>query len=320
MKALRAFAIVLLVCACEPRSITFGTPTPTGAGATAAAGSPSSSASPTAKPTLRPLPTASPVSRLLSYERGGDVGQPSLQMLLLADGRVISLQQSGELFERRLTPSGTASLLLRAIETGYFEKDAMYGRVPRAGANPPAHGATVMYFIVVNGAREVRVAAIPSGQPDDNLYEPSPARDKITAFARGLEDLSSLPASAWAEASWHNYASSYQRLFVLPQPSVSVAGSEPDVETVWPFTPAPDVLGEPVTGPTPWRCAMLIGDDAFTLGSALARANAIPAYTGGLPMITASLAWRAGNGALRIQMSPLYPHETPTCAGALAPI
>jgi hypothetical protein len=65
---------------------------------------------------------------------------------------------------------------------------------------------------------------------------------------------------------------------------------------------------------------MLAGEDAFALGAALARANAIPAYTDGLPMITASLAWRAGNGALRIQMSPLFPHEAPTCAGAQIPI
>ena len=320
MKVLRAFAIVLLVCACDSRSITFQTPTPTGAGTTASSGSPSSSTRPTPKPTLRPLLAASPVSRLLSYERGGDVGQPSLQLLLLADGRVISLQATGELFERRLTPSGTASLLLQVIQTGYFEKDAMYGRKPLPGSNPPAHGSTVMYFIVANGSREVRVAAIPSGQPDDNLYEPSPARDKITALARGLEDLSSLPASAWAETAWHNYSSSYHRLFVLPQPSVSVAGSEPDVETVWPFTPTPDSIGESLSGPTPWRCAMLAGEDAFALGAALARANLIPAYTDGLPMITASLAWRAGNGALRMQMSPLFPHEAPTCAGAQVPI
>lgn len=320
MKVLRAFAIVLLVCACEPRSITFQTPTPTGAGPTVAAGSPSSSARPTAKPTLRPLLTASPVSRLLSYERGGDVGHPTLQLLLLADGRVISLQASGELFERRLTPSGTASLLLQVLQTGYFETDATYGRVPLPGSNPPAHGVTVLYFIVANGAREVRVAAIPSGQPDDNLYEPSPARDKITALARSLEDISSLPASAWAETSWHNYAASHQRLFVLPQPNVPVASSEPDAETVWPYTPAPDLVGESITGAAPWRCAIVSGEDAFVIGSALARANAIPAYTDGLPLITASLAWRAGSGTLRLQMSPLFPHESPTCAGAQPPI
>jgi hypothetical protein len=319
VNVLRALAIVLLVCACEARQITFKTPTPTGA-ETTAAGSPTSTPRATAKATLRPLLAASPVSRLLSYQRGGDVGQPTLQLLLLADGRVISLQASGELFERRLTPSGTASLLLQVIQTGYFEKDAMYGRVPLPGSNPPAHGATVMYFIVANGAREVRVAAIPSGQPDDNLYEPSPARDKITALARGLEDLSSLPASAWAEASWHNYSSSYHRLFVLPQPSVSVAGSEPDAETVWPYTPAPDAIGESVTGAAPWRCVIVSGEDAFVIGSALASANAIPAYSGGLPLITASLAWRAGSGALRLQMSPLFPHESPTCAGVPPPL
>ena len=317
--------LVVPLLACEPRVIVSRSPTPQSGGPSAApsgAASPSGSARPTPKPTLGPLTTQSPVSRLLSYERGGDIGHPSLQLLLLADGRVIALQASGQLFERKLTASGTASLLLRAIETGYFERDASYIREPRPGTTPSAQGATFLIFLVANGNREVRVAAVPSGQPDDNLYEPSPARDKITAFARSLEDLSWLPANAWSDTTWHSYSSPFHRLFILPQPSVAVPGGEPDVEAAWPFTPPPDVVTEPFVTPataTAWRCAIVNSIDANTIGRSFASARAIPAYADSLPVISGSLAWRAQSGAMRFQMGPLFPHEPAVCRGAAPP-
>ena len=209
MRAIGTLAIVLLVCACEPRTITLQSPTPTGsAGTTFPSGSPTATPVPTPKPALRPLPTAATVSRLLSYERGGDIGVPSLR------------------------------LLLQAIQTGYFEKDATYAREPLPGSTPPAHGTTFINFVVQNGGRDVHVSTIPTGQPDDNLYQPSPARDKISSLARSFEDLSTLlPSSAWADSAPTNYSAQFHRLFVAPQP-VPAPPSAPDAETVWPFTPA----------------------------------------------------------------------------------
>src|SRR5258705_527481 len=170
MKALWALAVVLLVCACEPRSITFQSPSPTrSAGATSASASPTATPVPTPKPTLRPLPTAATVSRLMSYERGGDIGVPSLRLLLLADGRVITEETNGQLFYRRLTANGTASLLLQAIQTGYFEKDATYSREPLPGSTPPAHGTTFINFVVQNGGRDIPVSTDPTGQPHDHV-------------------------------------------------------------------------------------------------------------------------------------------------------
>lgn len=320
MNALRAVAVVLLVCACEPRSITFQSPTPTGsAGATTASGSPTATPVPTPKPTLRPLPTAATVSRLMSYERGGDIGVPSLRLLLLADGRVITEETNGQLFYRRLTATGTASLLLQAIQTGYFEKDATYAREPLPGSTPPAHGTTFINFVVQNGGRDVHVSTIPTGQPDDNLYQPSPARDKISALARSFEDLSTLlPASAWADSVPTNYAAQFHRLFVSPQP-VPAPPYAPDAEAVWPFTPALDLFGEPLTsavGFTNLRCGIVGLADALSIGDALARARAISTYTGALRVVTASLASRATSGSVRVQMNPLLPNEAPTCVGS----
>jgi hypothetical protein len=316
VKALRAVVIVLLVCACEPRSISFQSPTPTGsAAATAASESPTATPVPTPKRTLRPLPTAATVSRLLSYERGGDIGVPSLRLLLLADGRVITEEPNGQLFSRRLTPNGTASLLLQAIQTGYFEKDATYGREPLPGSTPPAHGTTVIIFVVANGAREVHVSTIPSGQPDDNLYQPSPARDKISALARSLEDLSWLPASAWVDATPTSYSAQYHQLMLLPSPFPAV-GTQPDIDGVWPFTPDPDVLGEPLVRATPWRCAVITFEDAGLIGDALARARAIPAFSSNMRIVTVSLAWKAKGGSMGLQMHALLPHEPANCANA----
>ena len=321
MRALLAVAAVLALCGCEPRSISFQSPNPTGTASATAAGSasPSGSAGPTAKPTLRPLPTAATVSRLLSYERGGDIGQPTLRLLLLADGRVISEEPNGQLFHRRLTSSAAASLLLQAIQTGYFEKDAQYPREPLPGSTPPAHGATFISFVVDNGGREVRVSTIPTGQPDDNLYQPSAARDKISALARSFEDLSWLPAGAWADSVPTSYSSRHYRLFVLPQPSVPAPASAPDTDTTWPFTPTLETFGDALTtgtGVTPLRCGIVTFEDAAMLGDALVRARAVSSYASNLRTVTASLASRASGGSLMLQLTPVLPHEAPGCAGS----
>jgi hypothetical protein len=324
VRGLLAVAVVLALCACEPRSISFQSPTPTGAASATGSGSasPSGSARPTAKPTIQPLPAFAPVARLLSYERGGDIGRPTLRLLLLADGRVITEEPNGQLFYRRLTPSGATSLLLQAIQTGYFEKDTIYAREPLPGSTPPAHGSTFITFVVDNGGREVQVSTTPTGQPDDNLYQPSTARDKLSALARSFEDLSWLAASAWAESVPTNYSARYHRLFVLPQPNVAAPPSTPDADTLWPFTPALEVFGDVLvagTTVTPMRCAVVSFEDASLIGNALARGRAIPSYTGALRAITASLASRATNGSLTLQMGPLLPHEKPTCTGAQPP-
>ena len=313
--------LLSLICGCAPQTITFERPSPTGTAASTAAGSgsPSASARPTAKPTLRPLPTAATVSRLLSYERGGDIGRPALRLLLLADGRVISEEPNGQLFYRRLTPSGAASLLLQAIQTGYFDKDAVYAREALPGSTPPAHGSTFITFVVDNGGRDIQVSTIPTGQPDDNLYKPSTARDKLSALALAFEDLSTLPSSAWVDSVPTNYSAQYFRLFVVLQPNIAPLPPAPDAEMIWPFTPAVEVVGEPLVNPTtvmPIRCAIVGFEDAFLIGDALARSRAIPSYTASLRTIATSLGSRANNGSLTLQLSPLLPHEKPICAGA----
>jgi hypothetical protein len=314
------FAIAFSLSGCEPRSITFKSPDPTSATTPTAAGSasPSGSARPTAKPTLRPLPTAAPVARLLSYERGGDIGRPSLRLLLLADGRVISEEPNGQLFYRRLTPSGAASLLLQALQTGYFDKDAVYARETLPGSTPPAHGSTFITFVVDNAGRDVQVSTIPTGQPDDNLYKQSAARDKLTALALGFEDLANLPSSAWADSVPTNYSAQFFRLFVVSQPNIAPLPPVPDAETTWPFAPAIELVGEPLVNATtviPVRCAIVGFEDAFLIGDALARARAIPSYTGSVRTITTSLGSHANSGSLTLQLTPLLPYEKPTCAG-----
>ncbi len=325
---MRWLALVLLLplLACEPRVIVTRTPSPSGVlpSASGAAGSPSSTPRATpAKVALQPVPNVSPAARLISYERGGDIGQPSLRFLLTDDGRVITEGSTGDLVQRKLTPSGAATMVLQAIQTGLFERDADYVRTPKPGTTPSASGATVLILAVANGTRVVRVSVVPTGQPDDEQYETSVARAKLTALARGYEDLAWVPANNWAEAGPQPYQAGSHRLFVLPQPNVASVGGSPDADAIWPFLIPIDEVGGPVGGNVAgasWRCAVLVDGDARMLGGSLERAAIIARY-GSAPRVAAGpLAWRAGTGTIRLELSPLLPHEPATCAGAPPPI
>jgi hypothetical protein len=310
--------------ACEPRVIVPRTAAPPGGTASpAGAASPSASARETpTKLVLSPVPRFTPASRLVSYERGGDIGQPSLRFLLTGDGRVITEDTGGDLVQRKLTPSAAATMVLQAIQTGLFERDADFGRAPLPGTTPPAHGTTVLIFVVANGTRDVRVSVVPTGQPDDELYQKSAERDKLTALARGYEDLSWVAANQWAESRPQPYQPSLHRLFVLPLPNAP-AGGAPDADAVWPFRTPIEGIGELTAGGASggtWRCAVLVDIDALTLGDSLARGGAITRYGWGSPIATAVLAWRGGGGTVRLQLTPLFPHEPATCAGATPPL
>ncbi|HEV8669260.1 MAG TPA: hypothetical protein VGS01_00845 [Candidatus Limnocylindria bacterium] len=317
--------LVTSLVACEPRVIVTRTPAAQSGGPSASGGaSPTARASATpAKLALRQIPNVTTPSRLVSYERGGDIGQPTLRFLVTDDGRVITEETSGDLVQRKLTPSGSASMVLQAIQTGLFQRDADFGRAPLPGTTPPARGTTVLIFVVANGTRDVRVSVVPTGQPDDELYQRSPERDKLTALARGYEDLAWVPASSWAEATPRPYQAAVHRIFVLAQPGAAPAAGSPDADALWPFLTPIDGIGEVVTGGSatlPWRCAVLVDDDARALGDALARGRAISRYESGTRMATATLGWRGGTGTVRLQLSPLLPHEPATCAGAAPPI
>lgn len=315
--------LLLPLLACESRVIVSRTQSPQISASPSAPGSASPSSTPRATPAkvaLLPVPNVSPAARLLSYERGGDIGQPSLRFLLTDDGRVITEEAGGDLVQRKLTPSGTAAMVLQAIQTGFFERDANLGRTALPGTTPPAQGTTVLILVVANGSREVRVTLVPTGQPDDEQYERSATRDKLTALARGYEDLSWVQTSHWAQATAQPYQPAFHRLFVMPQPNVAPAGGAPEADAVWPFLTPIEVVGGPVGGGASWRCAVLVDGDALALGDALARGGAISRYGWGSHVATAALAWRGGGGTLRLQINPLLPHEPATCAGVPPPL
>lgn len=319
---IRWLALVLIVplLACESRVIVTRTPSTQTAAASASI-APSATASPTrAKVALRPVTGITPATRLLSYERASDIPRIFLQFVLTDDGRVITVDASGEFMQRRLTPNGTAAMVLQAIETGLFDRDASHGRVLLPGPPPLGRGATIFIVFVANGPREIRVSFEPTGQPDDSMYEPSVTREKLTALVRGYEDLSWVPASRWAESRPQPYQPATHRLFLQIEPNANPLRSPADAESVWPFLTAIESVGVLVSGPAaPWRCAVLIDDDARALAEALTRAGAITRYGPGSPSAQTDLTWR-GTGTLRLQISPLLPHEPVTCAGAPTPL
>jgi len=321
---MRWLALVLIVSllACEPRVIVTRTPSPqTGSPAASSAPSPSATANPSpTKSALRPVTGISPATRLLSYQRVSDIPvDPTLRFVLTDDGRVITADSPDYLVQRKLTPSGAAAMVLQAIETGLFQRDAQYARELLPGRTLPARGVTVLVLIIANGPREVRVSFEPTGQPDDELFQPSATRDKLTALARGYEDLSWVPANHWVDSRPQPYQPAAHRLFVLAEPNVPPAGRPSDADAIWPFLTPIDTVGEPMGG-TSWRCAVLVDEDALALGDALTRAGEIsPPYRWGSALATAALAWR-GTGSVRLQISPLLPHEAASCAGAPPPL
>ncbi len=319
MRWLVLLAVIALV-ACEPRVIVVGTGSPQvqpTATATGASASPTASTAPP-KIALRPIPSVTPPSRLLSSEQASDIPvTPLLRFLLTNDGRVITLDASNQLVQRRLTPTGTATLLLQAIQTGFFDKDASYPRVPVPGTTPPGRGPTFLIVTVANAGREVRVSFEPTGQPDDEQYQKSTTREKLTALARGYEDLSWIPGELWSESRPQLYQPAFQRLFVLAEPNLRPVpgGTSPDVDAIWPYLVPVDAMGAPMTG-TLWRCAVLLDEDARVLGDALTRAAAARRDRSS---ITAALAWGA-SGSVRLALTPLMPHESATCDGAAPPL
>lgn len=320
MKWLAIIATIALL-ACEPRVIVTRTGSPQvqpTATATSSAPSPAASTAPP-KIALRPIPSVTPAARLLSSEQASDIPvAPRLRFLLTDDGRVITQGSGGQLFQRKLTPTGAATLVLQAIQTGLFDKDASYPRVPVPGPTPPARGPVFLILVVANAGREVRVSFEPTGQPDDEQYQKSTTRERLTALARGYEDLSSVPANHWADSGpAQPYQPAFQRVFILADPNlppVPPPGTQPDADTIWPFLTPIDALGAPMAG-TLWRCAVVIGDDAQILTDAVTHMGFVRRDG---PSVTAALAWRA-NGSVRLAVTPLLPHEPATCAGAAPP-
>jgi hypothetical protein len=315
---MRWLAVVLVVplLACEPRVIVTRTPT-TQTATPSASSAPSASATPTPVPTkvaLVPVPSESPATRLVSYERISDIPvAPAIRFVLTDDGRVITEDSAGYLVQRKLTPSGAAAMVLQAIETGLFARDAQYPRELLPGRTLPARGVIVFVITVANGPRHVRVSFEPSGQPDDELFQPSATRDKLTALAHRYEDLSWVPASHWAETGSQGYQPAFHRLFVLTQPGVAAPPGTPlDADKIWPFVTTVDTIGEPLGG-SQWRCAVLVDEDA----RALSRAAILPGYGPGSAVGDTTLA--RGSGSVRLQIRPLWPHQPATCAGATAP-
>ncbi|HEY6204055.1 MAG TPA: hypothetical protein VI056_13570 [Candidatus Limnocylindria bacterium] len=313
-------ALVLAFVACEPRVVVTRSGSPQVQPAATASGATPSASGKTAPPkiALRPIPSVTPPSRLLSSEQASDIPvTPLLRFLMTDDGRVITQDASGQLLQRKLTPTGTATMLLQAIQTGLFDKDASYPRVPVPGTTPPGRGPTFLILTVANAGREVRVSFEPTGQPDDEQYQKSTTREKLTALARGYEDLSWVATNLWADSRQQPYQPVFQRLFILAEPNQAPVpyGRQPDADAIWPFLTPIDAVGGPMSG-TLWRCAVMVDEDAQLLGDTLTQAGAARRDRSST---TAALTWHA-TGSVRLVVTPLMPHESASCAGAAPPL
>lgn len=267
----------------------------------------------------QPLPSASPPSLVLSYERYSDIPVArGPEVLVTSDGQMISADNfTRALMARRLTAAGIDSLRKAVLDTGLFTESRSLGRRALPGASPNLNrGYEALEITFQVGDRAVRVSTF-ARDPDDGLYRWDPGREELLALAARLTDLSWLPASAWLDPTPRPYAATFHRLYIEMARNVLGSVVSISVEDLWPFVTAPESFGElvaldPASAPNrSARCAVLTADDARSLGESIVG----PSYHPDVRGSGGTFRWPAGNGEVLLQIEPLLPHVPPTCAG-----
>jgi hypothetical protein len=318
-----ALVALMLLVACTPVAVAPPSPSTTPAAtASPTPPTPTPTRSPRVLRSPEPLPAASLVAVVLSYERSTDLpsaGGPEL--LVTSDGQVISAPNFGrQLMARRLAPAGVVALRNAALETGLFDGLHTIGRKVLPGASPNLNRGFESLSIAVRAdGRDVRVGTFARDHEDD-LYEWDPGREEFLALAARLADLSWLPASAWLDSTPRPYAATFHRLYIETMRNVAPPGVTVLIDDLWPFTTSPDSLGEPVAVDTTnaptlaARCVVVTADDARSFAAeVIARMD--PHYQPNIRGVGGTFRWLAGNGEILVQLEPLLPHVAPTCAG-----
>lgn len=315
-------ALVALLVACAPVAVPPVSPS-TAPVATASPIRPSPIPSATRSPRVlrspQPLPSASPPSFVLSYERSSDIPVTrGPELLVTSDGQAIAAPNFGtQLTARRLAQAGIDALRSAALETGLFTESRSIGRKLRPDASPElGRGYEAVVITVRVGGRDVRVSTF-ARDSQDYRYQWDPGREELLALADRLADLRWLPASAWLDPTTRPYAATFHRLYIETLRNVASPGVTVSVDDLWPFTTAPEGFGETVTldpASTPdlvARCAVLTAEDARLLGVSIVGAGYAPDIRG----VGGTFRWPAGSGEILLQLEPLLPHVPPTCTG-----
>jgi len=234
---------------------------------------------------------------ILRVEFGGGMirdffltGFPTFTMT--GDGRVIVPGAQIDLFPgpalpavnvRKLTEDGIQAVLNEVARTGLFGQSVEY----RRAENFVADGGETIFTLHAEGKDvTITVAALGAFDPAGN-YPGVPAAELAAhrTLSRLVEELGNLdaqvPASAWADASWHPYVPEALRLLVrnadADPPDESGIGNQ---VLDWPVASDPATFGD-ATSDGERRCGVVSGQEAEDWYTALSNANQLTRFVKG---------------------------------------
>jgi hypothetical protein len=285
-----------------------------------AAGCAAPTPSPIASATLLPtLAAVAPEAIAVRLARLQGIGPAQPTLTIYEGGRVLTLSEENELFQRQLTQAGIDLVQAEMLETGLFEQSGSYPIEIREGAQPPGIEVPFDRFTLATENGTVQVGSVP--YEDLTWMVHSPEREALIALAERLVDLSWLPADAWLNVD----AVPYQpRAYLLLGGDVPInegldpAG--PDMTSVnWPLPGGPERLGAPFVSADGTqsfidRC-LVIGPEAFA-GLVRAVADAGFDWSGSASSLfhAVSVPWRSRGIEVDLVARPLLPEESLSCA------
>ncbi|HYM53578.1 MAG TPA: hypothetical protein VEW45_08940, partial [Candidatus Dormibacteraeota bacterium] len=205
------------------------------------------------------------------------------------------------------------------LQTGLFERSADYVIEIRAGVEPPGMEVPFDRFTLATEDGAVQVGSMPFEDPA--WIVPSPERAALADLAERLVDLTWLPDQAWATREPAPYAAAAFLLLGGDLSPFEVDPAAPDMANVaWPFPGTPDQLGGPFSSADGTqsiidRCMVIGLAELAALNAALVAAGAQGLGAGDSIYGGDFIPWRERGIEVQLELRPLLPEETPTCAG-----
>jgi hypothetical protein len=124
------------------------------------AGCATPSASPTPTPSALPTPAVvAPEAIAVRLPRLQGIGPAEPTLTIYDGGRVLTLSEENELFQRQLTPAGVDLVQAEMLDTRLFERSANYPIEIREGAQPPGIEVPFDRFTLATETATFRSAA-----------------------------------------------------------------------------------------------------------------------------------------------------------------
>lgn len=279
------------------------------------------SMTPTPAPTALPTPApVAPEAIAVRLARLQGIGPTEPTLTIYDGGRVLTLSEENELFQRQLTPAGVDLVQAEMLETGLFERSRNYAIEIREGAQPPGMEVPFDRFTLATDDGNVQVGNVPYEDLTWMVHDTE--RVVLIALAERLVDLSWLPGDAWVSVDAVPYQPRAYLLLGGDLPiNQELDSAGPDMASViWPLPGGPERFGAPFVSADGTesfidRC-LVIGPGAFAgLVGALADAGVDWSGSASSLFDAVSVPWRSRGIEIDLGVRPLLPEESLSCAG-----